>query len=489
MSEKCKVTVLSSGAVLECTAGDKLYSLLRGAGLAPEAFCGGNGKCGKCTVCVDGEDVLSCRTVVTGDILVSIPPRDGINVLTEKNTVGVGELSRLRAAFDIGTTTVVCFLSDENGRLLASAGELNPQVVYGADVVSRIRSALSGTGGEQGRLIRECMGTLLRRVCAEVGAECGRVELVSVVANPTMQQLFLGLDVSNLVTIPFSPVLTHAESRKAGELLSVCPSAELLTVPDVSGYIGADTVGCILSTEMDKTDALTLLIDIGTNGEMVLGNKNRLLCCATAAGPALEGANIRCGMRGTTGAIDRVTVENGKVRCHVIGETAAKGICGSGLIDAAAAFLELGRLDRRGRILPKGETRLELADGVALTQEDIRELQLAKGAICAGIRLLAQSRGAELADIERVYLAGAFGSFLRVKSACRIGLIPPELEGKTVAVGNAAGAGARRIAQSREDFRRTEEIVQRSELLELAALPEFQRCFAKSMYFEQTEKK
>lgn len=483
VKEKCKVTVLPSGTELECTAGENLYALLRGAGLAPEAFCGGNGKCGKCTVRMDGENVLSCRTAVTGDITVSIPQRDGINVLTEKNTVGVGELSGLRAAFDIGTTTVVCFLTDGNGRLLASAGELNPQVVYGADVVSRIRSAMSGSCREQGRLIRNCMCELLRRVCAQVGAECESIGLVSVVGNPTMQQLFLGLDVSNLVTIPFSPALTHAESVPAGEYLPVCPSAELLIVPDVSGYIGADTVGCILSTEMYKTDALTLMIDIGTNGEMVLGNRERLLSCATAAGPALEGANIRCGMRGAYGAIDRVYIENGEIRCHVIGETAAKGICGSGLIDAAAVLLALGRLDKRGHILPRGCERIELADGVFLTQEDIRELQLAKGAIAAGILLLAKNFGVETADIERVCLAGAFGSFLSAKNACRIGLIPPELEGKIETVGNAAGAGARLIGQNRENFMRTEDIVQRTELMELASQPDFQRCFAKNMYF------
>ena len=481
--------------MLQAKNGDNLYELLRSADLAPEAFCGGNGKCGKCTVTVNGTEVLSCRTIVDRDLCITIPPRDGVHVLTgtdiscpEKSITTTDAIScssdgGLFIAFDVGTTTVVCFLLDATGRVLASAGDLNPQVVYGADVVSRLRSASAGTLGEQSRLIQECMIRLINRVCGKTGADTGHVQVISVVGNPTMQQLFLGLDISNLITIPFTPALQECVISPAGDLFPVCPDAVLLTVPDVSGYVGADTIACILSTEMYKSDALTLLIDIGTNGEMVLGNKKHMVACATAAGPALEGANIRFGMRSTEGAIDHVYLENGAVHCHVIGEGKAKGICGSGLIDAIAVFLELGRLDRRGRILPVGEEALPLTDSIFLTQDDIREVQLAKSAIATGIRLMAEETGVEIDAVENVYLAGAFGSFLSPDNACYIGLIPEELIGRIKAVGNAAGAGACRIACSEAQFRLTKNLAGRTELLELASLPGFRAQFAKNMYF------
>ena len=488
MSDFYSVRILPEDVTLRAKGGDNLYELLRSAGLAPEAFCGGNGRCGKCTVTVNGVEALSCRTAVDRDLCVTVPRRDGVRVLTGTVAEAVPASGALDGglflSFDIGTTTVVCFLLDAAGRVLASAGDLNPQVVYGADVVSRLRSASAGTLGEQSRLIRECMARLIERVCGEAGADAGCVRAISVVGNPTMQQLFLGLDVTNLVTIPFTPALRQCDRSSAGELFPACPDAVLLTVPDVSGYVGADTVACVLSTEMYARDALTLLIDIGTNGEMVLGGKERLVTCATAAGPALEGANIRFGMRSTEGAIDRVFLENSAVRCHVIGGGRAKGICGSGLIDAVAVFLELGRLDRRGRILPTGEETLPLTDGVFLTQEDIREVQLAKSAVASGIRLMAEETGADLNAVETVYLAGAFGSFLSPDSACRIGLLPEELAGRIRAVGNAAGAGACRIACSEAQFRMTEELAGRMELLELASLPGFRTQFAKNMYFD-----
>lgn len=485
MREKFSVRVLPEGVTLEAESGTNLYELLRNGGLAPEAFCGGNGKCGKCTVNVNGEDVLSCRTVISRDMCVTVPRKDGIAVPAGGGSVFVGDAMRKGPfiAFDIGTTTVVCFLLDESGSILSSAGELNPQVVYGADVVSRLRSASSGMLREQSRLIRECMCRLISRVCFDAGVNASHVGIISVVGNPTMQQLFLEIDTKNLITTPFTPALRKCDASPAGDILPVCSDAVLLTVPDVSGYIGADTVACVLSTEMYKSDALTLMIDIGTNGEMVLGSKDRMVTCATAAGPALEGANIRFGMRGAEGAIDHVYIEDGEICCHVIGGGEAKGICGSGLIDAISVFLERGRVDKRGRILPVGSDRLMLTDSVYLTQDDIREVQLAKSAIASGIRLMAEEYGVGLGAIEKVYLAGAFGSLLSPESACRIGLIPDELEGKIEAVGNAAGAGSRMIACSREQFALTKALAGRMELLELAALPGFQMQFAKNMYF------
>ena len=342
-------------------------------------------------------------------------------------------------------------------------------------------SAAAGTLEEQSALIRGCLGEISRALCRGAGIAPEEIGTMSVVGNPAMQQLFLSLPVDNLITIPFRPVITAASVSEAAAYLPALKNAALLTVPDISAYVGADTVSCLLSTRMEEDSRLTLLVDIGTNGEMVLGNREKMFCCATAAGPALEGANIRFGMRAAPGAIDRVRVENGRLVCHVIGEGEARGICGSGLIDAAAAAMDLGLVDKRGRITDG--SLIPLADGVVLTQDDIRQLQSAKGAIAAGIAMLAEEYGAEIGAIDRVLLAGAFGSFLSVDSACRIGLLPPALRGKAAGIGNAALTGAKLCAARAEDFHRTERLARSVTSVELASHPHFQRSFAENMYF------
>lgn len=240
---------------------------------------------------------------------------------------------------------------------------------------------------------------------------------------------------------------------------------------------------------MYDMDKMTLLVDIGTNGEMVLGNKDVMIACSTAAGPALEGARICFGMRGAPGAVDHVSCSDGKLLTHVIGEKETVGICGSGLIDAAAVLLEAGWINKRGRIQKHcpyyeelGEERIvRLTKDVYLTQNDIREVQMAKGAIAAGIVLMAGQLGISLEEIDQVFLAGAFGSFMNPHSACRIGLLPAVLETKIQAVGNAAGSGAKIAAMNRREFERAGELTKEIRFLELAELPDFQHVFARNM--------
>jgi predicted metal-binding protein len=257
-----------------------------------------------------------------------------------------------------------------------------------------------------------------------------------------------------------------------------------LIVPDISGFVGADTMGCLLAARLYEQEEPTLLVDIGTNGEMVLGTKHRMAACATAAGPALEGANIRFGMRASAGAIDHVWTENGKIHCSVIGGGAARGICGSGLVDAVAVGLELGRINKRGRILTEDHT-LRLTDVVCLTQEDIRQVQLAKGAIHAGISLLAEQMGLEITAIRKVQLAGAFGSFTDPKDACRIGLLPEQLCDRIEALGNAALEGAKMLALDGTLLPFTQELAEKIEFVELSSLPSFPKIFAKAMLFRE----
>ena len=481
-----QVTLLPEKVNISVPQGTDLLTALRSAGVFPDAPCGGAGKCGKCRVTVDGREVLACRTPVDRDMTVVLPQNIGAAILTggleasvRPEPVRPGYL----LAFDVGTTTVVGYLLDgKTGGELAAVSAMNPQTAWGADVISRIQAALKGAMEELTDVIRACLGELTEALCRRGGIGPEEVSVVSIVGNPAMQQLFLGLSPENLAKIPFAPVLTRAEVTEAAAYLPHLSNAGLLVVPDISGFVGADTVACVLATGMDRREEMTLLVDIGTNGEMVMGNRHRMVACSTAAGPALEGANIRFGMRGMAGAIDHVTRKDGKIVCSVIGGTEPQGICGSGLIDAVAAALELGLINSRGRIQNESR-RIPLTEQVFLTQEDIREIQLAKGAIAAGIRLMAKELGITMEQIDRVYLAGAFGSYMDPESACRMGLLPPELAGKITAVGNAAGAGAKMLALSRRELQRAEELVRRIEFLELAALEDFQGAFARCMRF------
>ena len=468
--------------------GTNLMTALQDSHIFLDAPCGGNGKCGKCKVLIDGREVLACQTTIDADMTVAIPNRSGLRVLQS----GLDTIQTMNPhkegyllAFDIGTTSVVCFLLDgKTGREIAKSSMLNPQTAFGADVISRIQAALRGELEQETKVIRDGMTALMEQACEAAKVDPTQIGVVSVVGNPAMQQLFLGIELKNLAGVPFAPVLTDAKVIPCIDILPICANAELLIIPDISGYIGADTMGCVLSTEIYQKDEITLMVDIGTNGEMVLGNKKRMIACSTAAGPALEGANIQFGMRGTDGAIDHVWLESDEVRCSVIGGGEPEGICGSGLIDAIAVGLEMGLLNKRGRIL-NDDHIFHLTEGIYLTQDDIRQVQLAKGAIYAGIILMAKQLGLEIGNIQKVQLAGAFGNYLNPQSACRIGLLPEVLLDRIEPIGNAAGSGAKMLACDKDLLTLTQALAGKIEFLELASLPEFSRTFAKSMNFRE----
>ncbi len=467
--------------IISAEAGSNLLEVLRRHGAAPDAPCGGNGVCGKCKVLVGGKEHLACRYEVHSDLTVTLPHKNQTTVLTKGAMMDV-PADPIKAgyliAFDIGTTTVVCYLLSPDGKELTAESMLNPQQPFGADVVSRIQAARNGEQEALTAVIRDGMEKLICWCCEKAGIAPEKISVVSVVGNPCMQQLFLGLDVSNLAAVPFAPVLTKAEVVEAVNYLPVCSNAKLLVVPDIAGYVGADTLGCVLATKLQNAKDTVLMVDIGTNGEMVLSHRGRMVACSTAAGPALEGANIRFGMRGSSGAIDHVT-EHG---CTVIGGVEAEGICGSGLIDAVALMLNKGVLNKRGRIQTE-DHNYHLTKTVYLTQDDIRQVQMAKGAIAAGIILMAEYLGISVGDIDRVILAGAFGSFMDPDGACRIGLLPEELRGKITAAGNIAGTGSKMLALNKDQLELAQMLVDQIEFIELASLPSFQRAFAKNMSF------
>lgn len=482
------LVIPSENLKINVAPGTLLLDALRQNGVRLDAPCGGSGKCGKCRVLADGREVLACRTVIDRDMTAEPIQTEKNHIFFESSCAGwpVDPLKEgCLLSFDIGTTSVVCFLLDgKSGTELAKSSMLNPQVAFGADVVTRIRAARQGKRELLTESIRSSMTELTQTVCAKAGISPEEIGVVSIVGNPAMQQLFLNIDTENLTRPPFAPALTEAQAGPCNAVLPVCPNALLLTVPDISGYVGADTVGCLLAVKQYEQEEITLLVDIGTNSEMVLGNKDRLLACAAAAGPALEGADIRFGMRAVCGAIDHVWVENGEVKFSVIGGGAATGICGSGLIDAVAVGLKLGLINKRGRIQTEDRT-LPLTAGIFLTQEDIRRVQLAKGAICAGILLMSAELGLKPEDIQKVYLAGAFGSSLDSENACRIGLLPEKLLDKIEVVNNAAGKGAQMLACNEALLPLSQKLTEKIDFIELAGMESFPKTFAKAMLFRE----
>ena len=473
------VTFLPEGISVPVTGETTLLQAQIAAGLRPDAPCGGKGTCGKCSVIINGETHLACRTKVHQNMTVRTKGESGVKALTEGCAAASipDGADKYVMAFDVGTTTVVAYLLDGySGKLLARESCVNPQVQFGADVISRIQYALRGGREAMSRCIRTAMEELVKQTAEKAGIAPEAIGSASIAGNTAMHHLLLNIDPKPLVTPPYMPAVSEA--------LELTADCHVRVLPNIAGFVGGDTVGCMIAAGFDTLEELTLLIDIGTNGEMVLGNKNRRIACSTAAGPAFEGANISCGMRGAEGAVDHVMLEEGNVTYHVIGDSAPKGLCGSGLLDLAAVLLDLKKISPSGRM---AEKRYVLCDNVVLTQKDVREVQLAKAAIRSGIELLAERMGVQLTDIRRVYLAGAFGNYMNPVSACRIGMIPSVLMDRIHPIGNAAGEGAKLCALRNETFLLSRQLAKETEFLDLARLPQFQSCYVKALNFPEEE--
>lgn len=421
-------------------------------------------------------------------------------------------------AFDIGTTTIVGYLLNAaTGEETAVASMLNPQSEYGADVIERSNYAISDGVEELSGLVHEALNQLIGQAVKKAGISREEIYMISVVGNTCMHHLFTGVSPKALVHAPYNPAISEGLMLRASDLeIGIFPGGKVMLLPNIAGFVGADTVGVLLASEFDAQEELTLAIDIGTNGEMVMGNKDRYIACSTAAGPAFEGAKIACGMRGAKGAVDHAGWKDGRFAFSVIGGGKPLGICGSGLMDIVTFMLEKGLMDEMGRMLDMDEYETEEAKACAsriirigennmkaflladeeesgsgrpvyLSQKDIREVQLAKSAMAAGITLMADTLGIEVGDIKKVMIAGAFGNYMEPHSACGIGMIPCELEDRIVPVGNAAGEGAKIAALNYEEYRRCEKIAAGCEFLELATHPDFQDTFVDLMEFPEQE--
>ena len=465
------------------------------AGLEPNAPCGGAGKCKKCQMKIGGEVLLACQTKVNGDVVVDTLPekKEKAQLLQEGLLRPVelmtGVLPRadkpMLAAIDLGSTSIVLYLHDAfTGERLGVQSALNPQRQYGGDVVQRAQYAREQGADVLSSCVRTTIDGLLTTLSNKIGRKSEDIVKIVIVGNTCMHHLFNEYPTDTLVLAPYEPYIKTPVTRPAAEVgLHVHPEAKLHWLSCIGGFVGADTVGCILAADMDKLEDLTLMVDIGTNGEIVLGNKNGMTATSTAAGPAFEGAKITCGMRGGEGAIDHTWIENGKLGFHVIGDGEPIGICGSGLLDAAANLLELGEIDEMGRL----EETYYFTDKVFVNQKDVRELQLAKAAISAGIKILCRNEGYEVTDVKQLLLAGAFGNYLDPHSACAIGLLPPEIEDRIVPVGNAAGAGAEIAVLNVNEEHRAAEMAATVRFVELANDPSFQDVYVDEMLFGEEE--
>ncbi|MFP3896184.1 MAG: ASKHA domain-containing protein [Anaerolineales bacterium] len=442
--------------------------------------------------------------------LITLIEIDGRIVHVER---GTGPEHVLGIAFDIGTTTIVGYLMDlETGEQMAVSSLLNPQTRYGDDVVSRIDFANSEEGGLEilQREVIQALNHIITDTTTEASVRPEHLFALTVVGNTTMHHLFLGINPAALAQSPYVPVVTSPLTSRASDLgLEVHPEAIVYTLPNIAGWVGADTVGVLLSTDIAESDEIALAIDIGTNGEMALGSRERLITCSTAAGPAFEGAHISCGMRAASGAIDLIRIDE-DVKWHAIGEAAPRGICGSGLVDMVAEMVREGIIASTGMMQDAKELRgdghralarrikqrekqraFTLVDpsqgaegrGIDVTQRDVRELQLAKGAIRAGIEILLKELDCPPEKVERVYLAGAFGNYIQPESALSIGLIPDFTEAEIIPVGNAAGAGAKEVLLARALREKMVEILDHVEYLELSGRPDFQQEFTEAMLF------
>jgi len=414
-------------------------------------------------------------------------------------------------AIDVGTTSVVSTLIElTSGEQLASVSSLNPQAVFGGDLMSRIAFAQFNPVNLR-KLHTRIVGLLNQHVaelCRASGVLPKWIYKAVVVGNTCMHHLLLGIDPSHVGLAPYAPVMRHAAVLPARDVpLKIAPEGRVCLLPIVAGFVGADAVAVALATRLADSPTLRVAVDIGTNGEVLLGSRERLLACSAPAGPALEGAQIRHGMRGAQGAIDRVSIDR-DVHVHTIGEAPALGICGSGLIDLLAGLLDAGVIDWTGlirveerdslppalrdRVAMRGEERVFVvlrpdeagARGeMILTQDDVRQVQLAKGAIASGITMLLHVAGVALERVEELMLAGGFGNYLSIPSAIRIGLIPALPPTRVRYVGNAASLGAQLSLLSEAERARADTIAARIEHVSLAAHPDFEQIFVDAMNF------
>lgn len=480
-------------------AGLSLLQALQRHQVPVFAPCGGNGTCGKCRVTVRGEgEVTACLYPVTNDIEVVLPDQREAQVLVEQHTFsrslplapGVCLMlsdEPMGVAIDIGTTTCALYFADlTNGRLIETMAMLNPQGRFGADVISRIQYATHSPAhlGELQKAVVKGINECLMRFCRSRSVPAANIVKIIVAGNNTMLHLLIGADPSGIGLAPYTPQFTDRQVTKGGQLGLTChPDAEVILLPSVSAYVGADIVAGLASLSPPGHISTYLLMDIGTNGELALVTPTKVWCCATAAGPAFEGATISCGSGAVTGAISQFN-ENGY---QVIGNVKPVSVCGSGLIDVVAHLVRTGLVSSDGNMANEfvlaQASETSTGKAITLKQADIREVQLAKSAIISGVNILLRVAGMSLESLDAVFLAGGFGNYINIENGITVGLLPGGLPHKIIPIGNSSGTGALASLLS-EDFDAIAEAIRaRTRYIELSTNEDFPLEFAMNMYF------
>lgn len=481
MSKRYVITVKrgSEEFLLYAGNGTRLYDVLRASGFEINAPCGGNGRCGKCMTEIDGVMTKLCTFTVSGDHLVKLGAKDESELKSKPDYGG----RIVDAAVDIGTTTVAIKVIDPSGELPPSELVMrNRQRSFGDDVISRI--TYSETEESALSTLRDTIRNQVREMIAELTGDKATLRHTVIAGNTIMSSFYEGISASSIARAPFIPESLFGYEWE-GEYIARC----------VAGYVGGDITCGAFYCGLGRKDKIELLVDIGTNGEIVLCDRGRLMCCACAAGPAFEAATLSCGMYAGEGAIKSVKVTKGKMETETIGNASPKGICGSGIIDAVACMLDLGLIDETGRLLEREEIEGELSQyargegndavfflsgDVYVSARDIREIQLAKAAIAAGIQTLLYKAGRTADELDTLYLAGGFGAAVNLESAVRIGLIPEC--GNTVPTGNSSLKGAEMLLN--EDNReKTRFLAESMEYTELSHSREFMDYYVDNMEF------
>lgn len=525
-----------SGRGADVAPGTTLHAAAAEAGIGLVAPCGGMGRCGSCRVAVSGAvrpperseldalgaaarsgTRLACRARVDGpgEVVVTVPEQSG-NVRVQMSSVvaapAVEDPSArgietdpgvvpLGAAVDIGTTTIAVRLHDlRDGRVIDEIADLNPQSAWGHDVLSRVSRALEGDARELREAVTRAVGELVSTLTGTTRAAAGTLVEIAVVGNPAMMRLFSGEDVSMLAD-GSSPGVDRP-SRLTGTVaadLSILGPARVLLGPEVSAFIGADAVAAALATGIADRDGDTLLADLGTNGEVVLASEGSLWAASAAAGPAFEGYGLTNGMRAEPGAIESVWLDGDVLGLRTVGDERPRGLCGSGVIDLLALLLATGALDVSGRLVPEGPLAsrvvesaagrvFEVSSDVLLTQQDVRQAQLAKGAVQVAIETVLAAADRPSSNIAEVLVAGGFGSHLRPASLAAVGVVPPEWAERVTLAGNAALAGASAMLLSSAARRRADEIAACVRTVPLAGRPDFQTRFIAALSFPDADR-
>ena len=498
------VTVIVNGTKHVAEEGVTLSSVLaptHSVGMP----CGGRKSCGKCKVIATGslselskEELkflssdeisggirLACCTVVKGDCQVTSILDGDDSISTEGDIPDMAldpVFKKYGVAIDIGTTTLAARLYDTHGRMIADCSEINPQRGFGADVISRIEAALGGAATELAKVIRKMLNSMILGMSQKANISSMDVDSVVITGNTVMLHLLTETSTEPLSHAPFDAQRLFGETVSASELDLNClePQTPVYLPICAEAFIGADLTTALLASRITESDRVSLLVDIGTNGEMTLVNGDSLFLCSTAAGPAFEGAGLSMGMGAKTGAITKVRVENGEFKVNTIGNASPIGICGSGVVDAVAALLEAEILDETGYL---DDDEAIISAPVSISQNDIRMVQLAKSAIHAGMRTLLHYAKIDCEQVDQLCIAGGFGSYLDIVNAGKIGLIPNELVPKVRVLGNAALVGAAMLLLNGGMRTECERILARGKVVILSADPVFNEEYVERMLF------